>query len=131
MRPLDILEEFDKLKNEFEPINKSRIQCQWASINSNFVLELKCSAYSGNWDTNILWFSWDSIWQNKIEWTSISRAVSFINFLEQKEKSKFIILNKQKEFKFEEIVDNNWYTRKTDFDLKLKFKNNNISLPKK
>jgi hypothetical protein len=28
MRPLDILEEFDKLKNEFEPINKSRIQCQ-------------------------------------------------------------------------------------------------------
>jgi hypothetical protein len=27
VRPLKILEEFDKLKNEFEPINKSRIRC--------------------------------------------------------------------------------------------------------
>jgi hypothetical protein len=92
---------------------------------------MQCSAYSWNWDSKILWFSWKNIGQDSISWTSISRASSFINFLEKKDKSKFVLLNKQKVFEFVEIVDDEGYTRKTDFKLKLKYKNNNISLQKK
>jgi hypothetical protein len=54
-----------------------------------------------------------------------------MNFLEKKEKSKFVLLNKQKIFEFVEIIDDEGYTRRTDFKLKLKYKNNNISLQKK
>lgn len=128
IRPLEILEEFDKLKNEFEPINKSRIRCFNVLIDWDYNLEISCSAYSWSWDSKILWFSWENTDQNQISGTSISRASSFINFLEKKDKSKFILLNKQKTFEFIEIVDDEGYTRKTDFKLKLKFKNNNIWL---
>jgi uncharacterized membrane protein len=128
LRSLEILEEFDKLKNEFEPINKSRLKCSNISINSSYILKMSCSAYSWNWDNKILWFSGKNTGQDNIWWTSISRASSFINFLEKKEKSKFILLNKQKVFDFVGVVGEGWYTRKTDFKLELKFKNNNIWL---
>lgn len=127
IRPLQILEEFDKLKNEFEPINKTRLRCSNIRINKESILELNCSTYWWEWDNNIIWFDWKS-WQNYIWWTSISRASSFINFLEKTENSNFILLDKPKQFSFTEIIDNYGYTRKTDFKLKLQFKKNNIWL---
>ena len=126
---LKILSEFDKLKSDFSPLNKTKIKCSDLIINWNNEITIKCSAFSWIWDWRILWYSWKNKWLDKVHWTSISVASSFINFIEKAEKSHFLILEKPKKFNFTEIVDNNGYTRKTDFTLKLKY--NNISLQNK
>jgi len=122
---LKVLSEFDKMKNDFSPLNKTRIKCSDLIIDSNNEITMDCSAYSWIWDWKILWFSGENKWLDKVYWTSISVASSFINFIEKYENSSFLILDKPKKFNFIEIVDNNGYTRKTDFKLKLKY--NNIS----
>jgi hypothetical protein len=91
---------------------------------------MNCSAFSWNWDSRILWYSWKWVWQNNVSGTSVSVASSFINFIEKKENSNFILLDKQKKFTSVEVINDNWYTKKTDFKLKLKFSNNNIWLKK-
>jgi len=50
-------------------------------------------------------------------------ASSFINFIEKVENPNFFIIEKPKKFNFIEIVNNDGYTRKTDFKLKLKYDN--------
>ena len=129
LRVLEILSEFDKLKNTFSPLNKTLIKCEDLNISSNFVIDMQCSAYSWVWDSEILWYSWKNNWQDKVKWTSISVVSSFINFIEKVENPKFLILEKPKKFSFVEIINNNGYTRKTDFKLKLKY--NNILLQNK
>ena len=129
LKILEILSEFDKLKNAFSPLNKTLIKCEDINISSDFIVEMQCSAYSWDWDTGILWYSWKNNWQDKVKWTSISVASSFINFIEKVENPKFLILEKPKKFSFIEIINNNGYTRKTDFKLKLKY--NNILLQNK
>jgi len=124
LKVLDILSKFDKIKNDFSPLNKTRIKCEEININSNNEFTIKCSAFSWVWDWEILWYSWSNKWKNKVEWTSISVASSFINFIEKINNSNFIILEKPRKFSFVEIVDNNGYTRKTEFKLKLKYINN-------
>ena len=129
LRVLEILSEFDKIKNNFSPLNKTLIKCEDITISHDFIIDMHCSAYSWIWDSEILWYSWKNNWQDKVKWTSISVASSFINFIEKLENPKFLILEKPKKFSFIEIINNNGYTRKTDFKLRLKY--NNILLQNK
>jgi hypothetical protein len=46
LKVLEILEKFDDLKNSFEPIEKSRINCYNIEINSEEILSAKCDIYS-------------------------------------------------------------------------------------
>ena len=129
LKVLKILSEFDRIKNEFSPLNKTRLECSNISINSDYTVNINCSAFSWKWDSKILGYSGDNKWQDKVEWTSISIASSFINFLEKRKDSNFIVLDKPKKFNYVSIINDNGYTRKTDFKLKLKY-NNNIWLNK-
>jgi hypothetical protein len=46
IKPLKILEEFDKMKNKFEPDLKSKIKCSNLTLNSDYNFEMNCSAFS-------------------------------------------------------------------------------------
>ncbi len=126
LKVLEILSYFDKIKNEFSPFSKTRILCSNINVSSDFIVEMQCTTYSWNWDWQILWYSWKNKWQDKVEWTSISIASSFINFLEIRKNSKFTVIDRPTKFNFIDIVNDHGYTKKTDFKLKLKYDNNNI-----
>ncbi|MDQ7022319.1 MAG: hypothetical protein Q9M97_02105 [Candidatus Gracilibacteria bacterium] len=130
LKILDILSEFDKIKNNYSPLNKTRISCENINIGSDFILDIECSAYSGEWDDEILGYSGNNKGKDIVKGSSISVASSFINFIEKLENPKFFILDKPKQFTFIEIVNNEGYVKKTNFKLKLKYKNNNILLQK-
>jgi phage-related protein len=50
--PYLILNEFDKIKNEFTSIDKKKIQCRNVVIEGN-IFEAQCSAFSTLWYDNI------------------------------------------------------------------------------
>ena len=130
LRPLKILDVFDRLKNEFEPVSKSRIRCTNVNISSDYTLDIDCSVYTSFWD-KILWYSWKYSSKDFVHWTAVSKASSFINFLE-KQDSDFYIVEKPKKFSVSNIVDEvYWFTKQASFHLKLKYKNNNIYSIKK
>lgn len=127
LSPLSILEEFDRLKNEFEPINKWKLLCNTIKISGDWVLSISCEAYSSRWDRNIVWLTWKNQKSDNVSWTSISIASSFINYLE-KNSQEFIILDKQKEFSYDDVADYGGYSRKTAFKITLKLRSNNLLL---
>jgi len=53
-KPLEILSEFDRLKNIFEPLDKSEIECSNIVINGKSELFADCNAYSSDWNTDIV-----------------------------------------------------------------------------
>lgn len=118
LKTLEIISEFDKLKNEYTWFEKRKITCENFSIDSSKnTLTANCSAYSKWYEWSIKWFSWE--WK-LIKWTSISVANSFLNFIEKKSEY-FSLIERQKIFKVENIIDSETaYTKKTDFKLKLK-----------
>ncbi len=122
LRPLKILSLFDDLKNKFEPLLKSKILCFDLSITDKSILTASCYAYSTWWEEAwILWFNWDVNAEKRVAWTSISLASSFLNFLE-KQDSELSILEKQKIFSIESIVDtSSVYTKRTPFSIKMKY----------
>ncbi len=122
--PILVLNEFDKLKNKFTWIDKDKIRCKDLKIN-NWVLEAKCSAYSTAWYTDIPWLKGEKT-LNTISWTSITLASSFINYLSNS--NKFDILEKQKIFETNPYFWEWNYIYMTDFKIRLKFKNNDLSL---
>jgi len=136
MRPLDIINSFDNLKNDFSPNDKKVIRCSNMSINNDNTIEFNCSAYSTSWERSnparwewIIWEHWDrSKWL--LEWTSISIAASFLNFIERNPQYNFIIVEKQNTFTSENIVWEWTFVRKTDFNFTLKYNTiwNNLSL---
>ena len=123
VKPLQILREFDLLKNKFEPLEKSKISCSQISLHEENILKLSCEAFSSDWDKQIVGFSWDKS-QNSVEGTSLSIATSFLNFLDENAKN-FTLLNKQKVFSTSS-VNNGPYTKKTSFDVELKFLNDSL-----
>jgi len=46
LRVLEILSEFDKIKNNFSPLNKTLIKCEDITISYDFIVDMHCSAYS-------------------------------------------------------------------------------------
>lgn len=129
LRPLQIFQQFDTLKNEFEPLNKGKIMCEDMVIQEWWIVNISCAAYSADWGGKIIWESWNASDINKKEGTSVSVASSFINFL-QKKSRYFTVVQKTKKLSFEDILGGQWYTRKTSFTLRLQFNDTdtNISL---
>lgn len=120
LKVLDILEKFDNLKNEFDKIDKQKIQCNWLSIEaSKKTLSMTCTAYSAWYER---WFKWyDAEADNSIKWTSLSIANSFLNFIAKKS-DVFAIVDRQKVFRSESTIwENTDFTNKTTFNLKLKY----------
>jgi len=122
LKILEILEEFDNLKNEFAKVDKQIIQCSSFEINSeDKILSMKCNAYSAWFETWIRWFDWKNDNNSALKWTSITIANSFINFVNLESKT-FRVINRQKLFKAENIVwSETGFTSKTPFTLKLKY----------
>ncbi len=126
MQPLKVLEEFDTLKNEFEPALKWRIQCKNIRISWNSIIEIECDAYSTDWNTRILWPSWKKDAVDLVKGTSMSVASSFINFLEKQSKT-FTVLEKTKMFWISNFSSSDVvYSKKTKFELKLQLNTNTI-----
>lgn len=116
--PIKIISEFDTLKNKFEPFDKSRVVCNNLNVTNENKLQTTCIFYSSDWDIQIT----DKTSGNNESrpWTSISLALSFIDFIENSNYSTFSVLNKPKTFS---TSDFSWlwrYTKSTtvNFDLK-------------
>lgn len=134
LKIIDILNDFDRMKNDFTSKDKKIISCQNMKINNDNIVDVNCSIYSTSWeriDNNwnwIIWVSWDR--SSMIEWTSISVAASFLNFIQKNSTYNFQLIQKPKTF-ISNIVIWEWpYVKKTDVSLKLKYNNfnNNLSL---
>ena len=126
LQALKILEEFDTLKNAFEPIEKDKILCYDIEINSENIFKARCEAFSAWYEDEIKGF--DGTDDFFIKWTSISIANSFLNFIE-KNSDELKVLDRQKIFSSQNIIwDSTWFTNKTTFYLKLKYSANNLSL---
>ena len=117
---LSILENFDDMKNEFNSVDKQKIQCSSISIDWNKkTLSLNCVAYAEWFEKWLRWYDWST--NDTLKGTSISIANSFLNYIEKQSKI-FTIVNKQKVFKSETIL---WkktnFTNKTQFSLILNY----------
>jgi len=57
-------------------------------------MKLSCDIFSSDWDTEIVSLEEDSIFSTDRSGTSISRASSFIDFIESYPNSSFQVINK-------------------------------------
>lgn len=120
LRPLKILWAFDEVKSAFAPIDKSEISCYDILIGDWDILTITCDAFSPDWDTKIVDLQDGNIWFVAWWGTSISRASSFIHFLENYSKSPFQVLQKPKKLSSETVQS--WpYTQKTTIQLRLQY----------
>ena len=120
-----ILSAFDDLKLEFDTVEKNKIQCYNIKLANQSELTMTCDAYSAWFEKGIKWFDAN---RANVEWTSLSIANSFLNFIEKKS-NNFTLLNRQKVFSTQTVVwEQTWYTLKTSFSLHLKYKTNTLSL---
>ena len=121
--PVFILNEFDKVKNDFTGTDKTQISCTNIVISWN-ILDAKCKSFSTAWYSNIPWFKWNNT--SNIEWTSITIASSFINFISKSD--NFNVIDRQK------IFDNvpyfwEWnFIYETDFNLKIEYNDNILTI---
>ena len=120
---ISILENFDNLINEFEPTEKERLLCYNMEIEDTNVLTVTCDTYSAWYDSQIKWFDWTI--DNYVWWTSISYANSFINYI--KTQSNIFSINSEPETfnSTSLLLEENWFTNKTSFDLELEYNSNN------
>ncbi len=122
LKPLEILTEFEKLRYSFLWTNKDQITCKDISLKDN-ILTASCTAFSADFDEDIP--SYD--FKKTIIWTSATIAASFLNYIDKKS-NNFKNIEKQEKFKVNS-TNNNWFTKKTDFKLKLEYNpNSNLSL---
>lgn len=133
---LNMLNDFDNMKNDFTGFDKWKIDCKNLKISNDYTLDVECNLNSSSWEMSnsawewIVWFSWD-----RKEWTidgsSITLAASFLNFIERNPTYNFQLLEKQKDFKSDFVVwEETSYVKKTTIKFKLKYNNikNNLSL---
>lgn len=115
---LDILSEFDNLKNEYDPIDKGNIVCSDIIINK-LVIHITCEAYTAGYRKSIIWYAWNS--ETSVDGTSLSLANSFINYIELQSKD-FEVIDRQRKFTSQKITDQETnFTNKTPFTLALKY----------
>jgi hypothetical protein len=118
-----VLVELDRLVSTFESSAKDKLKCSNVEITSDYKVNMKCEALSAWYDKYIKWFNWNT--DSYVWWTSISYANSFLNFLKI-EPSKFVILSEPKTFNSSKLLLNkDWFTDKTNFDLELQYNPDN------
>lgn len=128
LRPLQILKEFDTMKNSYIWIDKSKIQCSNISIDSENMLSMKCEAYAFPWENRIVGYNAEKTTSSYIQWSSMSVAMSFINYIRSKW-GNFKVLSDHKEFSTTLVSQNeSIYTNKTSFDLKLYYTANTLPI---
>jgi len=121
LKPLIILEDFDSIKREFTS-ERSNVSCQNISLSEN-IMSLSCDIYSSDWDTNIIDLQGGIRSTLEWWWTSISRASSFINFIESHNSARFRIIQKPQVFSSNDFTDDGPYTQFTTVDLTLQYVN--------
>lgn len=122
VRPTEILKSFDEIKNSYSPIDKQEILCYDLEISSERILSLSCDVFSSDWDTKILSLK-DGV-STIIPWwgTSITRASSFIHFIENTTDSPFRIIASPDSLSSVNV--SSWpYTLKTNISLQLEYFN--------
>ena len=118
LRPTSILWEFDELKSKFAPNDKSEVSCYNIIIENSSTMKLSCDIFSSDWDTEIVSLEEDSIFSTDRSGTSISRASSFIDFIESYPNSSFQVINKPSVLT--SVGVQNWpYTQRTTIELEL------------
>ena len=128
LRPLEILREFDELKNTFAPIDTSEISCYDLVMSSDRIFSLTCDAFSSDWDTSIANFSEWKLSYVSSGGTSISRASSFMDFIDSYSDSPFRVREKPKTLT-SDAIQNGPYTQRTSFSMELEYNNiSNLSL---
>lgn len=130
LRPMKIIEEFDILKNNFEPDDLKKIECNDINISDDFILSIDCTVKTRWYENKIVWFDW-SKWENLlVSWTSISLAASFINYIKKKSKWKFTLVEFPSDFNSidSDLID--WYSKETSFSLQLQYNTDNLLFKK-
>ncbi len=119
LKPLEILSEFDKMKDLFSSTDKSEITCYDILIIED-IISMSCDSFSSDWNTDILRV--ENTLLQTVRWggTSISKASSFLNFLEKYSLTPFTIIEKP-EFYSSETFQSWPYTRKTSFEFSLRY----------
>lgn len=120
LKPSEILTEFDAMKLEFSSSDKSDISCSNIHIYDEESFSIDCDIFSSDWDSKIYVFESGSKLAKKWWGTSISRAASFVDFLENAEKSPFHIVEKPKQYTAQKIQKPP-YTQVTSISLKMKY----------
>lgn len=118
--PLTVLSAFDELKNKYAPVDKSEITCYNIEIYDDRTLDVTCDAYASDWDAKIVDVKDGVIQSISGGGTSVSRASSFINFLETYPGTYFTIESKPEEFVSTEVRQGP-YTNKTTIQLRMKY----------
>lgn len=119
LRPLEILWEFDRIKNKFSPTDKWEISCYDIFI-SWWEVNITCESFSSDWNTDIISFEDERISQLSGWGTSISRASSFINFIENLPDSRLEVVEKPETF-VSKSIQLGPYTQSTTFQLQLRY----------
>lgn len=120
LKPLEIIKAFDDLKTTFAPVDKSEISCSNIEIQSPNILSISCDAYSSDWDSKIVDLDNGNLTFTNGWGTSVSRASSFINFINNYEDSPFKVIEKPESLTSIQ-VQSGPYTQKTTIDLRLQY----------
>lgn len=120
-----MLSDFDELIKSYDYVDKNKVKCESITIDSEGILRTTCIAFSTDWDEWILWYDPEDK-NSKVNWTAISVASSFLNYIE-KSSTKFTLLDKQKKFSLWSVEDIGFYTASTNFTLELKYNWNNLT----
>jgi len=122
---LNILNDFDRVKNTFSGKNKFNVQCADLRITDKYILQAKCTFVGGVWIPEIIGQKGDL--NERTQGTTISYAMSFLNFIEQHPEYRFKIL----EYPSTLTIDDSWVGQKeTDVEFKLQYSPFRISLDK-
>lgn len=124
LKPLDILQSFDSIKREFtSSFERSNVSCSNIDISYLNEVSMSCDVFSSDWDTSII--DLNSWVRSVLPWggTSISRANSFINFIENHGSGLFVIKDKPDSFTSSPTSDQWPYTRVTTIDMTLQYIN--------
>jgi len=124
LRPLNILNDFDTIKKEFtSSFERSNVTCSNINITDSQEMTITCEVFSSDWDTSIIDLK-DGVrsllpWG----WTSISRASSFINFIDNHSSWLFSVIEKPEEFSSSTTLNEGPYTKVTVINLRLQYIN--------
>lgn len=124
LKPLTILQDFDEIKKEFtSSFERSNVSCQNIIINEDNRMSLNCDIFSSDWDTSIIDVK-NGVRSILPGWgTSISRASSFINFIENHNSKRFSVLEKPMQLSSSPTIEEWPYTQVTTINLELQYIN--------